>query len=264
MSFITDLPNKDVDDIKNDLDKYVNFSDSFIDSSIKLYKPKEGLNKIRVLPPRDWRNDFPDNEFNGYLGIKVFTHLFCTLGGDSYLCNRAFNKGDCPFCEKFDSLRQNAWNVARAFQPKARILLWLLDLEDTKYSGVKLWIAPTTIVSEILEAAYDDEAKQYLPILDPERGHIIRFKVAKEGKFNKYTGIKLLSPYPIENSLLDDVKEYKDIFIFYSYEHMKKKLEVKEEIPEEDNFINTDDMLVDTSRETVDNDSDDLLDDIPF
>jgi len=257
MKYASDLlTNEPLDNVKKDLESSPQMFDTYLDSSIELFKPIEGTNKIRIVPPYDFRTDFPKDIFNGRLGLKVFAHSWVTPAQDSYLCNKIMKGEKCPFCEAFLKYKQVDYERAKQYRPRPRILVWLLDY-NMDVPKLKLWLMPPTVVSSILEVAYDDDLNKYTPLLNLEDGHIVRFVVSKEGNYNKYSGFKLLRPEPINEHQLAGMKPYTEILKYYDYEYMKERMSYIPEPPEipEDSVDDIPD---------VEPNSDGLVDDIPF
>ena len=278
MEYVTELPQVSPEELDDLLKSQPKVFDYYIDKDVPIFRPVQGTNKIRLLPYPAFPDYLSDKQFNGLVGLRVFIHAFLTPAGDQYLCNRVMKNEPCPFCEVFDKYRNSSWDTAKWYQPRPRILVWVYDLTDRKDSqgnkevpSVKLWPAPVSVIGEILEIAYDEDEKQYVPLLSLKDGYAISFKMSKNSKgMNEYSGIKLTKPTAVDPEKLQGIiKPWDEILVYYEYEHMKSRMELTVDTKEEESVDEDAEEFpeIDTSSEKIgvsEEEEVELEEDIPF
>ena len=99
--------------------------ESFIKSNYKVYKPHQGDNYVRFLPPT----------FEGakHYGIDVWVHYGIGADDGSVICLNKMNKEPCPICEaRAIADRQGDSDLADSLKPNKRVLVWLLDMKENQ------------------------------------------------------------------------------------------------------------------------------------
>uniref|UniRef100_A0A6M3K1K7 Bacteriophage T4 Gp32 single-stranded DNA-binding domain-containing protein n=2 Tax=viral metagenome TaxID=1070528 RepID=A0A6M3K1K7_9ZZZZ len=125
------------------------------------FKPKEGPNKIRILPP--WSKSG--------LWFKEAT-LHYGLNDDSgrergYPCLKQFDK-DCPICAKIEELKEGGTEdkeMAKRIGPRTKFYANVLD---RKTGGVLIWGFSRKTLGVLL--GYDSDKEDYGDITNPESG----------------------------------------------------------------------------------------------
>lgn len=192
----------------------------YLSSDVTLFKMKQGDNAIRILPALN------PGEF---FGEEIYVHEWAGMNKDSFLClEKMGDDGDvCPFCEQAKALSKAnaAVEDILPFKPRKRILLNVVDLNNEK-DGTKVWIAPYTVVNEILLASYDRKAKTPRDITDPDEGHDIFITREGDGKTTKYRGIQMDPEHTaVDQSWLDSRTDLKSILIFPDVGDMANAIE---------------------------------------
>ena len=169
----------------------------------KLFKPKEGHNSVRILPPASsW-------EAYGHYGLRIKRHAGIGPKMGAYLCHDfsgidiyvpGREPGKCPICLLNMNARKDG-NQELSLQLYARsaCLVWIID-RDAMRDGPKLWIMPAKKMDEeICAHAYDSKRDRAKAVDHPEHGYDIEFDMTKlGGKFPNYAGVQLDSePTPI-------------------------------------------------------------------
>lgn len=193
-------------DWKKNQDSYKGFDgDTFLTEAYrnKLWKPKEGHNTIRILPPSQSWMDY------GHYGIRIKRHTGIGPKMGAYLCHdydgldglvEGREPGKCPVClMNAHARRAHNDELSKQLYAKAACIVWVIDRDNMK-EGPKLWIMPSQKVDlEICSRAYNAKRDRAKPVDHPEAGYDIEFDMAKlGGKFPNYTGVELdTDPTPI-------------------------------------------------------------------
>ena len=193
----------------------------FVNPDVPLYKMPVGEQSLRILP---------SIEPGEFFGEEIWVHEWVGMNKDSFLCMEKMKRNEddiCPFCEQAKRLsKANAsFEELLPFKPRKKVLLNVVDLKAEK-DGTKVWIAPFTVVDEILLASYDRKAKTPRDIADPDEGHDIYITRDGDGKTTKYKGIQMdPSPTSVEDAWLDNRFDLKGILIYPSERDMISAIE---------------------------------------
>jgi hypothetical protein len=200
--------------------------DSYLVSEAQMFKPKEGENVVRIMPP-SWK----DTEKYGD-GWEVGIYLHYNVGPDdgSYLCLDKMKGEPCPVCDARSQSRSE--EEKDALRPSFRCLAWVIDRDNEK-AGPLVWSMPITLFKDINARSIDK--KSNLPILidDPEEGFDIAFNREGTDMRTKYTAVEVLrdaSPLHDDERLQERWLNYitqltlPDLLNFYSPEHIEKVL----------------------------------------
>lgn len=197
--------------------------DSIFKPQFKVWKPKEGKNIIRILPPT-W-------EDADHFGLDI--HVNYNIGADKqqYLSlSKMLGEAD-PLAEaKREAERDGDKDLAKDLSPSKRLLYWLIDRNDED-EGPQLWAPPVGFDKDVANVCYDEDTKEVVFIDDPENGCDLRFVKEGTGLKTKYPGsqMKIMKPSPlcederVQDEWLAFIQEntLKDVLNFYSYEHIK-------------------------------------------
>ena len=109
--------------------------------SMKYWKPAEGLNRIRILPP--WTEEGPDG---GTFWREVWQHWNVSEESGPILCPKktlGAESPECPICDLVDALRLrksdvSAQETAKELRAKVAYLMSVIDLSDPIYTAKDL------------------------------------------------------------------------------------------------------------------------------
>lgn len=191
--------------------------DSYINEEIQLYKPSEGENLIRILPP-SWEE--PD-----HYGIDIYVHYGVGPDNAAYLCRQKMLGEACPICEE----RANAEaagdkDYAKKLKPTKRVLFYLVD-RDKESEGVRAWASPWTVDKEIAIQATDSRTKEFFPVDDPDEGYDVKIARTGQGERTEYSVSIARRPstiditQDIEDVLVD--KPLPNVLQYYDYSYIK-------------------------------------------
>jgi hypothetical protein len=203
--------------------------DTYIKPKFKQWKPKDGKNLIRILPPTFALADAPWQDTEHY-GMDI--HVNFNIGPDnqSYLSLSKHLKGADPLADaRREAQKDGEKKLAKALNPNTRILYWIIDRNDED-EGPLLWAAPFTFDKSLANLCIDEDTKEVTAIDDPETGHDVRFYKEGTGLTTKYdpSKMKVLG----ESVIHEDEGQQKewedfiyenpltDVLNFYSAEHI--------------------------------------------
>ena len=228
-------------------EKNVNLGRSDYDTFIKpeylqkQFKPSEGHNEIRILPPA------PNWFEKGHFGIKLNRHLGIGPHNGAYLCHDAEimdslipgrQPGKCPIC-KYNEIARKTGNkeLSKQLYPKPGILVWLID-RSAMERGPLWWVMPPEKVHrEICLRAFDQKRGKAKLIDHPTNGYDVFFEMHKTGDKNQYpsySGVQLdAESTPMVNDeskverYLNFISQHSlpTILKYHSIEHIQAQLE---------------------------------------
>lgn len=162
---------RDYSDARKRAEQNAGNRDSYINDAVSLFKPAEGDNVIRILPPT-W--DDPK-----HYGIDLYVHYQVGSDNSAYLCPASMHKHfpelvddpACPICEeRAVADREGDKDYAKKLKPVKRVLVYLID-RDKEKEGIKAWPMPWTVDRDLAIQATDSRTQEYLPIDDPDEGY---------------------------------------------------------------------------------------------
>ena len=157
--------------------------DRILKAGVKMWKPNDGENRIRILPPT-W-------DGARHFGLDVYVHYGVGPDRQSYLCPHKMQEAPCPICEEREQARRDEdEDYAKELEPKRRVLIYLIDRDHEK-EGVQAWAMPWTLDRDIVKVSVDRQSGEVLPIDHPEEGYDVEFE--KKGSKNRteYLGVAI-------------------------------------------------------------------------
>lgn len=200
--------------------------DRLLKEGVKMWKPNDGDNRIRILPPT-WKK--PE-----HFGLDVSVHYGVGADRQSYLCLHKHKGEPDPIHEAYEEARRELNDnegdkaleqLVKDLKAKKRVVYYLVDRDHEK-EGIQAWAAPKGFDDDLVQVMQDKRTGEVLPIDDPEDGYDIEFTKKGQGIKTEYTGIAVArrsSPldnpkalkFAVENPLPDQLQ-------FFSYEHIAK------------------------------------------
>lgn len=211
---------------KDDLKERANMKggnyDTYIKPKYKQWKPKDGKNLIRILPPT-W-------DGAKHYGLDIFVNFNIGADNQSYLSLSKHNKGADPLADaRREAQADGDKELAKALSPSQRILYWIIDRMDED-EGPLLWAAPFTFDKSLSNLCIDEDTKDVMFIDDPDTGRDVRFYKEGTGLTTKYDPSKMKV---LKESVLHDDENLQDDWLafitdaplpevlnFYSAEHI--------------------------------------------
>lgn len=133
------------------------------------WKPKEGENRIRVLPPTS--EYFNEGVELDYLAVRYKVHWFKREGATTEvgLCLREIGE-TCPACAMWSKYREDAdpalKEMAREINPSGQFLMNVLVIDNLQ-AGIQVWDSNWTCYDGIMEIASNPA---WGDILSPSNG----------------------------------------------------------------------------------------------
>lgn len=199
-------------------EQWGNERDSFLKDHVPVWKPNDGENVIRILPP-SW--DGAD-----HYGLDVYVHYSVGPDNSAYLDLFKMKKMPDPITEESQRARQDGdEEYAKQLDSKKRVLVYLIDRDKPK-EGPMLWAMPWTVDKEIAIHSWDNRTQEALPIDSPDDGFDVIINRQGKGARTEYT-VKIarnsspLNMTPEITALLEE-HPLPECLNFYSYEHIQK------------------------------------------
>lgn len=201
--------------------------DSYIKSDYKVYKPKDGKNLVRILPPT-WKDE---NGKHPHYAYDLWLNYGIGVDNQTYLSLSKMKGEDDPLeVARREAQREGDKKVAKALTPRKRLLMWIID-RQAEEEGPQLWPCPVGVDAAIIDLCVDDDTKEVLYIDDPTDGYDLRFFKTGQGLLTKYPPgkMKLLGPSPLHEDE-DQVAEWMghveenpvpDCLNFFDAEHIE-------------------------------------------
>lgn len=198
--------------------------DSIWKEGVKVYKPKDGKNIIRLLPP-SWTNA-------AHYAYDIYVNYQIGVDNQSYLSLSKMKGEADPIAEaRKQAERDGDEKLAKALNPNIRRAVYLIDRENED-EGVQLWAMPVTLDRAILNRASDEDTGELVMVDDPYEGADIKFYREKVGgkPFPEYPGekVKIFKSSTLhedEDTMgewLEFINTHRipDMLNFYSYDHI--------------------------------------------
>lgn len=207
--------------------------DSFLTSDIPFFKPREGENAVRIMPPT-----WDDIEKWGK-GWEIQVYLHRNVGPDNatYLCLDKMLGKKCPVCEARRNARDE--DEADALRAQWRALCYVIDRFSEK-SGPQVWGLPLTLFREINSRSISKKTKGMI-LIDGDKdgyGHDVEFTRTGTGLKTKYEGVSIdqeatpiADDVKVEDKWLDYIEDNSlpESLVYYDAEHIEKVLFGKSE-----------------------------------
>lgn len=202
------------------------------------FKPTEGDNIIRTLPPAEGK-DMP---------FKML--CWHRVGDRSFLCPKILDNDKCPICESIEILKQSNIQEHRdlAFSWSAP-LIGAFNIIDRVDSEAKIWTSSPKMYKDIINliATWDTSSGYSGPLFtDPYKGRDLNLKMemvrskGRDKKLRPSYNLLVLDPSPITTSkkemkaILDNIIDLDDAYKSLGYDRVKEMFDdIIEEVLEE-------------------------------
>lgn len=194
----------------------------WIDTDIPFFTPQDGDNMVRFLPQLE------GEESLGAIGLEVY--VYYGLGRTQHLsCTTLGKHPEDPLMAYYYAQDQDSRKESHIdqFRPTKRILLRILDFnkDDTK-GELKWWVAPATLIGDIINASKNRRTGALEPFEDPEEGKIVFFTKSGSGINTKYSGVALDQEVTaIDPALGDDLPLYESVLLIPEPAELEKLLD---------------------------------------
>lgn len=194
--------------------------DKILKEHIRTWTPKQGNNRVRIIPPT-----WPKPEHYGY---DIYVHYGVGADRGSYLdLDKMLGKPD-PITEERNELKRTGGaseDDIKRMDSKRRVLAYIIDRDD-EAEGVQAWAMPWTLDKDITVLSVDRQTQEVINIDDPDEGYDVEFKREGEKDRTKYVGVAIARrssrlgkrewlEYAVENPLPDQLQ-------YFTYEEIAK------------------------------------------
>lgn len=209
---------RDASEAKKRSSQGANEFDKILVDSVKMFKPNDGDNRMRIVPPT-WKGA-------KHFGLDIYVHYGVGPDRGTYLCLAKMKGEACPICEEREIARRDEdEKYAKELEPKRRVLIYLIDRDHEK-EGVQAWAEPWTVDRDIVKVSVDKGTGEVLPIDHPEEGYDVEFEKKGSKDRTEYLGVAIARrssslgrnewlDYAIDNPLPEQLN-------YFDYEHIAK------------------------------------------
>jgi hypothetical protein len=199
--------------------------DGIFKSGVKAWRPKEGENAIRILPPT-WEN------YDHY-GFEVYVHTRVGASGSTYTCPNKHGGGPCAACAEVTALRAAGEDEdAGKLSVKKNFVYYILDRDAKKPEPVP-WQVGWRQDKEIAEASEVKRRNQVKYIDHPDEGYDVFVKRTGKQLNTRYTYQTDSDPSPIsddpdeQDDILKEIEDnpISDLIVWASNEKIARDLE---------------------------------------
>jgi hypothetical protein len=191
-------------------------NDSFLKEAVKIFKPHEGKNDLRILPPT-W-------EGADHYGLDIHVHYGIGADNSAYLCLQKMKGKPCPVCdERKKAVAEGDTEYADELRASHRVAQFVVD-RSRERDGAFAWVVGKRMDQDILRLCVDPKTGETLEIDHPEKGYDLAFQRDGQGMKTRYTGMQISRrSSPLDNDkALEFVQEHplSDQLVYFSYDHI--------------------------------------------
>jgi hypothetical protein len=210
---------RSAEDTKRRADKGGKDFDRILKDHIKMWKPADGDNRIRILPPTWDKAD--------HFGFDVYLHYGVGPDQQTYLDLHKMKDQADPITEEYDIARraEEDEEYVKKLESKKRVLVYIIDRDNEK-EGVQAWSMPWTFDRDLVKVSVDRSNGEVLPIDHPEDGYDIEFEKKGKGARTEYLGVSVARrstplgkaewlDFAMDNPLPDQLQ-------YFDYDHIAK------------------------------------------
>lgn len=211
------------DQIKGRAQRKSGLYDSIFKQGFDSYRPKQGDNLIRYLPPT-----WDDADHYGY---TAFVHRNVGPDNSTYLCPRKMLNKPCPICEASKEAKDaGEAEEAAALNTAERIISWIIDRDADDPEKPLLYDTSWTQDRDIVSLCVNERSGEILMIDHPDKGYDVTIKRTGTGMRTKYYGYAIArddSPVHDSEKAQDEILEYvkdnpiPDVLNYYDYDYLK-------------------------------------------
>jgi len=209
---------------------------------ITQYRPVNGDNFIRIIPPKD-----PTQ----FYGKEVFIHTNIGVDGATFLCPLRMYGKPCPICEYRQKIKSEDPDseLLAELAPRARYLFFVYDVrsEEKIEEGLHWFDAPVVVKDNIVSLSKDRRTGEIIDVSDLEDGRDIEFVKVGSGLKTKYEGFKLVPTDPIPKEWAEGVPDFDEVLLVHDYD--KLKLALTGSLEDDEEIVDTDEEVIEEGPE---------------
>lgn len=164
--------------------------DSIWRDGIDRWRPRDGENVIRILPPT-----WDDHDHYGY---DIWVHGFVGPDKSTYLCPQKMQDEPCPICKATrEAKAAGEEEDAKQLAARRQVAVWILDRDDDTQTP-KLFTMSWSMDRDIAALCHNKRTGKVLLIDHPDEGYDISFTRTGKGLNTRYIGMAVdRDPSPI-------------------------------------------------------------------
>jgi hypothetical protein len=148
-----------------------------------MWTPKDGANRVRILPP-GW-------EPADHYGHDAYLHSSIGVDSQSYLCRKKMLGEECVICDEHVKAKAaDDKEYAQEIRPYQRVCVLIIDRDDED-AGPQFWPMPWTIDRDINVLAQDKASGETLEIDHPDDGYDVTFNKKGKGRSTEYLAVAI-------------------------------------------------------------------------
>ncbi len=221
--FVNRPPNPDT--VKRRAENRGGRFDSIFKDGFDAFRPKDGENAIRFLPPT-WEGD----EGMDY-AYEIWVHAFVGPDDSTYLCPWKMNNKPCPLCDAArDSKKAGEEDEYKKLEVKQQFVAWVIDRNGDEDTPL-LYQMSRNIDKDISGIRENKRGGGYLWVSHTEEGYDLYFKRTGAGLKTRYSAWSFdRDPSPIsddrktQEGVLEYIQDHPipDVLKFYDADHLEK------------------------------------------
>ena len=190
----------------------------YLETEVPLFKPRDGDNCIRWVPPLE-----DDKVVNHPLGVVLLVHYIEGFG--SIVSPKSF--GDRATNDPIDNVKREILKIdpelEELIRTGRRVIGHILDLDADDQGEYKIWPAPITLVEEMIYATKNRRLGNTYSLEHPDRGYPVVFDKVGEQRSTKYRSVQLdRDEFPLDDRLLDEIVYLDEIIVRKSEDELQE------------------------------------------
>lgn len=158
--------------------------DSIFKQGVDTWRPKQGDNQVRILPPT-W-------DGHDHYGYDVYVHSYVGADQSTYLCPKKMKNDRCPICEAAaEAKAAGETEDAKDLQVKKQSLVYILDRNGEDPEQPQVWAMSWTFDRDIAALCHTKKTGKLLTIDHPDKGYDVMFKRTGTKLQTRYVGIQI-------------------------------------------------------------------------
>jgi hypothetical protein len=210
---------------------------------VKFFEPREGTNKINIIP-FEIKSEMNPEVKSGKMKVgkidfmlDIFVHRYVGPDGADILCPKKNYGKACPLCEEESKYYEKGDKPSASnIRAKRRALLNVQPLIRGEFEPIQIWdVSHWLFMKELMEEAHAcGNGEDIIPFADPEKGKLIKFRMTLEdfgdNKSPKFKAFEFFErEEEIEDETIDKAISFDTGLILLSYEEIEKIMYGQEE-----------------------------------
>jgi hypothetical protein len=201
--------------------KALNRGLDYLNTDLPQFKPIDGDNCIRILPPLE--GDELVEAGQHPFGVECWVYF---VDGSGYFVSpKAADKtAPDPLNDAQRELRKIDPDADMGISAGRKVICQVLDMNTDPENGEhKIWAAPGSLIDDMLNQAKDRRTGQTYSLEHPDKGYPVFFTKEGEMRKTKYKGVQLdREPYELDDAILDDMEFLTDVINIEDTETLEK------------------------------------------